>query len=189
MDKEIWSDIKGFEGKYQVSNLGNVKSLNYKRTGKEKILKPRKASNGYLQVCLVKEGKREMYTVHRLVLSTFNPCENSHELQVNHIDENKTNNNLSNLEWCTHKDNQNHGTRNKRIAEKNSIPIAQLALDGKYVKAWKSAHDAERECGFNNGSIIQCCKNKYMREGNNIYKDYRWMYLSEFLDRHNSIID
>ena len=179
MDEEIWKDIEGYEGLYQVSNLGNVKSLNYNRTGKERILKPGKTKRGYLYVALCKEGKPKMYQVHRLVLSTFNPVENMENLEVNHINENKGKNYLSNLEWTTHKDNVNHGTRNDRISEKNSIPIAQLSLDGKLIKAWKSSYDANREGGFNQSHIIQCCKNKFHREGNNIYKGYKWQYLHE----------
>ena len=184
MDEEIWCDVKGYEGLYVVSNWGRVKSLGNDKSRKEKILRPQKDGGGYLFVYLCRNGEPKMYKVHRLVLMTFNPCENMKSLQVNHIDEDKTNNHLSNLEWVTPKDNQNHGTRNKRISEKNtngkkSIPIVQLALDGKFVKAWKSSHDAERECGFNPGAIIQCCKNKFHREGNNIYKGYKWQYLHE----------
>lgn len=185
MDNEIWKDIVGYEGKYQVSNMGRVKSLNYKYTGKAKILRPVKNNRcGYLFVNLCKNGNRKNYTVHRLILMTFSPVDNMDELDINHIDEDKTNNNLLNLEWGTHKENINHGTHNARVAEKLSIPISQLSLDGKLVKAWESSQDAERG-GFNSGAIIQCCKNKYMRDGNNIYKSYRWMYLKDWLKEHN----
>ena len=190
--KEIWCDVKGYEGLYQVSTWGRVKSLervtSLGRRVNEKILSPRKDGRGYLFVYLFKGGIYKSYRVHRLVLSTFNPIENMENLDCNHLDEDKTNNHLSNLEWTTHKENCNHGTRIARIAEKNSIPIVQLALDGKYIRSWKSSHDVERG-GYSRGNIIQCCKNKYIREGNNIYKDYRWMYLSEFLDKYNGIID
>ena len=188
MNEEIWCDIKNYEGLYQVSNKGKVKSLNYKRTGKEKILRPGKNGKGYLFVRLYKNRETKMYKVHRLVLSTFSPCPDSESLQVNHINECKADNRLENLEWVTNKDNQNHGTRNARMAEKKSIPIVQLALDGKYIKSYRSAIEAKRECGFNNGNIIQCCKNKYLREGNNIYRGFKWMYLSEFLDKNNGLL-
>ena len=193
-DQEIWCDVKGYEDLYQVSNKGRVKSLGNDKSRKEKILKPQGTRLGYLQIMLCKGGERKMHQVHRLVLMTFAPCENMENLQVNHLDENKENNQLNNLEWVTCKENINHGTHNDRVAEKNtngkcSIPIAQLTQDGKFLKAWKSSMGAEREGGFNSGAIIQCCKNKYMRDGNNIYKDYRWMYLSEFMDKHTGIVE
>ena len=181
MDNEIWKDIVGYEGLYQVSNMGRVKSLNYNHTGKEKLLSPLKDSGGYLRANLCKNGKPKMYKVHRLVLMTFSPVENMDKLDINHIDENKLNNNLSNLEWCDRSYNINHGTRNKRVAEKKSIPIAQLTLDGKFVKAWKSGIDAaERLGGFSRGNITNCCKGKSKTHGG-----YRWMYLKDWLKEHN----
>lgn len=112
---EIWKDIQGYDGLYQVSNIGRVKSLNYSRTGKEKILKPCKA-NGYLQVYLYKEGKSKMYKIHRLVAMAFIP--NPDNLPcVNHIDEDKSNNCEDNLEWCTVAYNNTYGTRIQRQAE------------------------------------------------------------------------
>ena len=184
MDKEIWKDIKEFEGKYAVSNWGRVKSLNFNRTGKERLLSTVKYEKGYLFVNLYKNGKCTKYTVHRLVLSTFNPCPDSESLQVNHINELKDDNRLENLEWCDGSYNVNHGTRNLRDAEKKSIPIVQLSLDGKYIRSWKSSHDAEREGGFNNAHINSCCKGRYKT-----HKGYRFMYLSEFLDKNCGIID
>ena len=189
MDEEIWKDIVGYEGKYAVSNLGRVKSLNYNHTGKEKLLRPCKHKDGYLQIGLSKEGERKMYTIHRLVLSTFSPVKNIENLEVNHLDEDKTNNCLSNLEWCTRSYNNNYGTRNDRVAKtmtngKRSIPIAQLTLEGKLVNVWKSSHDAEREEeGFHQSAILKCCKNKYSREGNNIYKGYKWQYLHYYISQ------
>ena len=118
MEGEIWRDIKNYEGRYQVSNLGRVKSLGNDKSRKEKILKPGKNGWGYLRVCLVKEGSSKMYTVHRLVLSTFNPIDGMDELLVNHKDEDKTNNNLNNLEWCTYSYNNTYNDRHKKIGEK-----------------------------------------------------------------------
>lgn len=112
--KEIWKDIKGYEGRYQVSNLGNVKSLNYSHTGKEKTMKLCKDKSGYLNVKLFIDGKHKIYKVHRLVAEAFIP-NLKNEPQVNHIDENKSNNNVYNLEWCTARYNSNFGTRKERL--------------------------------------------------------------------------
>ena len=98
--EEIWKDIDGYEGLYQVSNLGRVKSFNYNRTGKEMNLKPVNTCNGfgYLYVNLNKNGKTRLFYIHRLVAKAFleNP---DHKSDVNHKDENKTNNCVENLEW------------------------------------------------------------------------------------------
>lgn len=111
---EIWRDIKDYEGLYQVSNLGRVKSLKY---GKEKILKGYKYRGGYLRVDLYKERKVKHFPIHRLVASAF--INNPNNLpQVNHKDEDKTNNCAENLEYCDSSYNTNFGTRNERIAEK-----------------------------------------------------------------------
>lgn len=186
--KEIWKDIKGYEGLYQVSNKGNVKSLNYNRTGEEKILRPGVGSQGYLQVNLYKNGKCKMLNVHRLVLMTFNPINNMDSLQVNHKDENKQNNCLSNLEWCNRKYNNNYGTRNQRSAQSKSIPVVQLDPNtNKVINVYGSAMKAKRQ-GFDNGNISRCCKNKFSRPGNNIYKGYKWQYMSNYIKSIDSRI-
>ena len=113
---EIWKDIKGYEGLYQVSNMGRVKSFNYKNTGKEGILEGSKNKRGYKVVHLSKNGKTNHYRIHRLVAITFIPNPNNYP-EVNHIDEDKNNNRMDNLEWCDGKYNLNYGTRNKRISE------------------------------------------------------------------------
>ena len=102
---EIWEDIEGYEGIYQVSSLGKVKSLNFNHTKKEKILKPFFNRDGYLSVNLYKEGKRKQYLVHRLVAKVFIPNPEN-KLEVNHKDEDKTNNKVENLEWVTSKENR-----------------------------------------------------------------------------------
>ena len=113
---EIWKDIVGYEGLYQISNLGNVKSLNYRRTGKERILNPGNNGCGYLFVILCNNGKRKHFKIHRLVANAFleNPDNKS---DVNHKDEDKTNNNVDNLEWMTRQENNNYGTRNERSSK------------------------------------------------------------------------
>lgn len=115
LEGEEWRDIEGYEGLYQVSNKGNVKSLNYRRSGKEKKLRPEKL-NGYLLVCLSKDKKHKGFLVHRLVAKYF--LENPDNLPVvNHKDENKENNSSENLEWCTQRYNVNYGTGIQRRSE------------------------------------------------------------------------
>ena len=114
--EEIWKDIKGYKGKYQVSNLGRVKSLNYRNTGKEKILSPGKYSGEYLQVMLYKDGKLKKHSIHRLVALAFIPNSNNYPI-INHKDENPSNNRVDNLEWCTYKYNSNYGTCRQKISE------------------------------------------------------------------------
>ena len=114
---EEWRDIKGYEGKYQVSNLGRVKSLkDSKENYREKILSNSTDTRGYSNVNLYKNGKRKLFKVHRLVAEAFIDNSNSYPL-VNHKDENKQNNRVENLEWCTHEYNINYGTRSQRTSE------------------------------------------------------------------------
>lgn len=163
---EIWKDIDGYEG-YQVSNLGNVKSLNYGRTGKEKILQPSIKKNGYLMVKLWKDGKLKQYLIHRLVAKAFIPNPNGYPC-VNHKNELKTDNRATNLELVSHSFNANYGTRNKRIAEKLSIPIYCVELD----KVFPSIHEAYRQIGISDGSICLCLKGKRKSAGG-----YHWRYI------------
>ena len=174
MIEEIYKDIKDLEGKYQVSNFGNILSLNYHRSGKSRLLKPRKDKDGYLRVCLYKGKKYKNFYIHRLVAETFIP--NSENLtEINHIDEDKTNNRVDNLEWKSHKDNCNHGTRNERIAKaktngKLSKKVLQFTLDGEFVREWPSTAECGRN-GFNHGNIVSCCNEKLPH-----YKGFLWMY-------------
>lgn len=172
---EEWRDIKGFEGYCKVSNLGRIMSLDKKvkirgnkyRIIKGRILKPTPSLTGYLYVSLFKQSNEEkrMY-VHRIVATAFIP--NPYILpQINHKDENKQNNCVENLEWCTPSYNMNYGTAKYRRALKwrnNSIyskPVVQLSLDGAYISEYPSASEATRIVGnikSNCSSILGVCR-------------------------------
>ena len=167
MEKEIWKDINGYEGLYQVSNFGRVKSLNYRRTGREEILTPQMNTNGYLTVQLWKNEKRKSCLVHRLVAMAFIPNPNNLP-EVNHKDEDKTNNCVWNLEWCDCKYNINYGTR----TEKTTKTVLQLNKDtGEVIKEWPSANEVQRQLGYKQGAISMCCLGKC----NQAY-GFKWQY-------------
>lgn len=179
--KEIWKDINEFNGLYQISNFGRVKSLsrwhkNNSNTGymsKEKIIKPRINRDGYLQVCLYKEGKSYTRNVHILVAKAFIP--NPLNLpQVNHKNENKLDAKVNNLEWCTRKYNMNYGTRTIRSAQKRSKRVFQYTKDGRLVKEWPSLQSCN-EFGFNFKNISACCKGK-----RKTHKGYKWSYFNKY---------
>ena len=161
MNNEIWKDVTNYEGLYQVSNLGRVKSIGY---GTERILKLVRLKNGYLKVSLWKNSKNKQFLVHRIVAQAFlsNPQNLS---QVNHKDEDKTNNSVQNLEWCDQKYNHNYGTINQRISEKMtngklSKPVLQYTKTGEFVRKWKSTKDVERNLGYSQSYISKCCNGK-----------------------------
>lgn len=189
-------DIKDFEG-YQVSNYGRVKSLERyvynsrygKQHIKEKILKVFKDKGGYLKCALCKSGKCKMYFIHRLVAEAF--ISNPDNLPcVNHKDENKENNYVDNLEWCTIEYNNKYGTGNRRRGKSNigthinhqslSKSVAQYSLDGNLIKIWPSAKEIQRELGYKHQNINLCCKGGFYRKGKwinfNKYKDFIWKY-------------
>lgn len=170
--EEIWRDIYGYDGLYQVSNYGNVKSLNYLNHGKEQILKPANRGDGYLFVALWKNGKQKGKLIHRLVAEAFIPNDDLFKTQVNHKDENKANNNVENLEWCDCTYNNNYGTRLARFAKSMSKPVNQYSKDGKtLIKIWNSMNEIERQLGFDNSSISKCCLGKHKSA-----YGFRWEY-------------
>lgn len=151
--QEVWKDIKGYEGSYQVSNLGNVKSVERKdskgRIAHEKLLRPWDDRNGYLVVHLWKGGTKKHHKVHRLVLETFRPIQGMEKLDCNHIDENKLNNRLDNLNWLTRRDNLYHGTHNRRIAQAHNKPIYCVELD----RTFDGIAEAAREFNHSRANI------------------------------------
>ena len=162
---EVFKDIKGYEGLYQISNYGRVKSLNYNNTGKERILIPGKGRSGYLQVKLCKKGKQKNHLVHRLVAQAFMP--NPDNLpEVNHKDEDKSNNNVNNLEFCSRQYNVNYGTGHQRSNEtqtngSKSKIVLQYNMDGVLIAEYPSIMEVQRQLGFNQGYICHCCNGRF----------------------------
>lgn len=160
--EETWKDIEGFEGKYKISNNGDCFSYFLNRCLKPRITK----NSGYLIVNLKINKKQYTYYVHRLVAEAFLeiPEELKHlkgtrYLQVNHKDEDKTNNTVENLEWCTAKYNTNYGTSLKRRSISQSKPVLQYDKNGNFIKEWISLSECQRN-GFYKANIIRCYKNK-----------------------------
>ena len=200
---EIWKDIQNYEGSYQVSNYGRIKSLNYNRTRKEKILKPGKDKSGYFKINLYKNGKYKTYQVHRLVAEAFILNPNNHPI-INHKDENPSNNHVDNLEWCTYKYNNNYGNRNEKLSKSNkgrifseeTIKKMSEAKKGKYDgnkhpqarkvicittgETFNCIKDAEEKYGIHHQDISKCCKNKRKSAGKHPVTSEKltWRYLN-----------
>lgn len=167
---EIWKDIEGWKGLYQISNLGRVKRI-YKN-GKERILKPRIDKFGYLSVDLSEKNYRKTCKIHRLVAEVFIPNPKN-KPTVNHIDEDKTNNRAENLEWMTYKENINHGTRTKRMVKTQSRPVNQYDLQFNLIATYESASEAARILGISQGTISHACNDKPKNP-----KKYHWRYVN-----------
>lgn len=198
---EIWKDIKDYEGLYQVSNLGRVRSVDRYRKNKGgsiafvkgKIVRQEyKKGSKYLRVVLCKNGQAKHFSVHRLVAMTFpdlvdwtedakgKPFD---ELEVNHKDQNKENNCVWNLEWCDRLYNALYGDAIERRSEKQKLTMStikavrQYTLDGQFVAEYFSIHEASRQTGLLNSNISACCKNKY---GCKTCGGYIWRYSLSF---------
>ena len=162
IEVETFVKIEGFEN-YEVSNLGKVRNI---KSGI--MLKPKLTEYGYLRHGLYKNNKQKYLFLHRIIATAFidnpegKPC-------VNHIDENKLNNNLSNLEWCSVRENNVHGTRMKRIAEKLFKKVIQLDLNDNVLNEFESIKQAGQETGTNAGDISSCCSGKLKSAGG-----YKW---------------
>ena len=181
---ELWKDIEGLEGIYQISSKGKVRSLDRWVTDKngKKVfwksqpIKPHpqhKDGSGYLQAVLRMNGKYVHFLIHRLVAKAFIPNPNNLE-QVNHIDENKHNNDVNNLEWLSRLDNTRYGTGIDRMAEKHSTAIIQLDMNGNLVKEWRSIRQAKMSVAGGIWSAI--LKNR------RICKGYVWIEKDRYIN-------
>lgn len=181
--KEIWKDIVGYEGQYQISNLGNVLSLNYMHTRKPHLLKTRKTYDGYNRVNLCMNGKAESVSIHSLVAKAFIPNPDN-KPQINHIDGNKDNNCVSNLEWVTGKENIHHaistGLRKaenhiypKGVSHYASKPILQYDLKGNFIKKWDCQSDAARFYNIPVGSINNCIHGRSYSFKGYLWREYK----------------
>lgn len=177
LNNEIWMPFKNCNGiYYSVSNKGRFSSgvsINPRRHRgrgwKVKILSPYANKKGYMLVRTKENHMTKHYQLHRVVLMTFAPCDNMELLQVNHIDGNKSNNNLSNLEWCTCQENIEHSIRTGLVdLTKN---VSMYSLSGDYIKTFKSITQAELETKVIGVNISSCCKGKIRQTGG-----YQWSY-------------
>lgn len=177
MEEEIWKDIEGWEGYYQVSNLGRVRSVDREIINRDKINKLKgkilnatvNCRSGYESVMLCKECKKKRLPLHRLVAIAFVPNPNNYK-EVNHKDEDKTNNSSSNLEWCDRKYNNNYGTMRERMASKLSKKVYQYTLNGELVNIFPSSHECDRN-GYSRANVHRCCIGIYKQ-----HKGFKWSY-------------
>lgn len=169
---ENFKDIRGYEGLYLINEYGTVVSLNYMNTRKVKELK-KTIKSGYEYVTLTKDGKPFFASVHRLVYSSFNNCDIPEGLEVNHIDENKSNNHYSNLNLMTRYQNNNHGTRTERATAKLkngkcSKRVYQYDVYGNFIKVWPSTQECARHGIYN---VAACCNGERQKS-----QGYIWSY-------------
>ena len=198
--KEIWKDIEGYEGLYQVSNFGKVRSLDrYDSRGrwiKGCILEPTNCK-GYLQIVLFLNGKKSYYYIHRIVAEAFLPNPDN-KPEIDHISTDKTDNTVclnedgsvnydkTNLRWVTHTENMNNPLTRKKQSTRfkgkigHNTPaskiIAQLDKNGKLLKVWLCAMDAVRQEGYTQEHISSCCKGTLKT-----HKGYKWQYIDDYL--------
>lgn len=165
---EEWRSVEGFEDRYKVSNTGLVFSIVSNR-----LLTPKIDKYGYKVVSLCRNGKSKHIAVHRLVATAFIP--NPYNLPtVNHKDENKLNNHVSNLEWLSIKDNDNYGSRNERMSNSKKVnPIAQYDTSMTLIKIHLGIKDAQRTTGVNRNSIRKVCRGERLSAGGYVWRYYK----------------
>ena len=185
-----------YEGLYKVSNLGRILSLNYRNTGKAKLMTPFQEKNGYLRVGFWKNGDYKKCLVHRLVAETFlespenKPCIN-HKIEgkkgkkINMVifnEDGSLNKEKTTIEWATYEENNNYETRNERAGKANtngkcSKKVLQLSLSGDLIREWPSTRECERN-GFYSSNVSACCRGKLPH-----YKGFCWMYYEDYIEK------
>ena len=179
-ESEVWKDVVEYEGLYQVSNKGNIHSVERRdsrgnRCG-GRTLQPGYDNDGYHQVNLYKNGIAKRKYIHRLVAEAFIPNTNGFP-QVNHRDEDKVNNNAENLEWCTSKYNNNHGTRIERLSKK----VRAVNIKTGEVVTFNSTREAGRK-GYRSSKVSVACRGVYKTNTGKLigdgrtYKGHKWSY-------------
>ena len=178
---EIWKDVPGFENSYEISSYGRLKSKDRKIKNsknfyikKGQIIKPIRCTNGYYEYVLHKNGKKKIWLVHRLVATVFIPNPGGLE-QVNHKDENISNNNVMNLEWVTPKQNANYGTRNYKCRECNRFAfkaVAQMDFNNNILNCFETIQDGARFVNGDASAISRVCKGK-----NKTAYGYKWKFI------------
>lgn len=178
---EVWKSIPGFDGVYDASNIGRIRSIDRYitqtngiiRFQKGIVLKQRTDKDGYLNVELNKNNSRKFCRVNRLIALTFIPNDDpKNKTQVNHKNEfDKNDNSVSNLEWCTVRENNVYGTRIIRMARAQSKCVYQYSKKLEFIKKWDSLMQVEQQLGFNHSNISACCNGK-----RKTHKGYIWSY-------------
>ena len=170
----MWKSIKGYEGIYEISNLGRVKSLErldtMGRRIEERIMKCQLNKDGYLNITLSNKGCKKTYLLHRLVAMHFVDNPNGYN-EINHIDTDPSNPVASNLEWCTRKYNVNYADAKEKMIRANQKKVIQLDLANRYVKTHDSIKGAAKEVKIPDSNISACCKGKRPTAGG-----YKWEY-------------
>jgi len=187
--EEIWRDVKGYEGRYQVSDFGRVRSLSYRNSGRSVILKSKPSRGGYLVVALCKDGNISYKRINRLVYDAFIGIDKPYNRRgkgegiwvVNHKDENRQNNRLDNLNLITQAENVTYGSAPKKQHEAQinnpatSKKVYQYSTSGELMKVWPSTRECGRN-GFDARRISECCNNKGRHRNKREHKGYLWSY-------------
>ena len=179
--EEIWKTIEDYPN-YMISNMGQIKSLNFNRTGKEQIMKIYTDNKtGYNYVILCKENKKKRMSIHRLVAQAFIPNPDNKPC-IDHINANRTDNRVENLRWVTHRENQhnhlsilNHSKAVLGYKNPMSKTILQFTKDNEFIKKWNCIMDVERNLGLSNSNISSCCSGKLKTSGG-----YKWGYADDY---------
>lgn len=181
--REVWKDVVGYEGYYQISNFGRVRSLDrltrsstnleYKGTMRGRVLKPIDNNKGYFMVALAKNGSAKWKLISRLVAKAFIPNPNNYPI-VNHKNEIKKDNVVDNLEWCTQKYNVNYGIGNETNTQLKYKKVKMLTESGDFIKTFDSVQEASENTGIFSTNICRAIRKKYRTTKKG--KTYRWSY-------------